>query len=201
MNGKQGWMMMCAAALVGVAACSNSDDDLQAWAPRVEGIYRVDALTQNTATCDAPGATALADDRDHMLVLSGHDAFGSWIRSDGCADPADCRQRLAALRADRGVTVTFSYVVRQASGDHLEGQWVTTGFSGGPSGLCTDAVSSNIELAQPGEGTVRIEARSVVLDHPPDAEGICWTGDTEKAAAGQPCNQLDIVAATRIEAL
>jgi len=183
-------------ALFAPAGCSDSDSD---WGEELVGIYAVESLTENSQSCDTEGASILTDDRDHMLVFSGSDRGGRWLRADGCADVAACRQRVRDIQENRGILVTFSFIFSADKGDHFEGDWVTTGYSGGP--VCTDGEVTRFSLATPAENTVRIEARSVVVDHPPDADGICWTYDTQAAAAGQPCNLFRTVGASRLEAL
>ena len=187
---------------VGMLGCDDSSDSaaLRSWADALEGIYRVDAMTQNPTSCDAEGASTLADRHDHMLIFLGQDPFGLWLMADGCADASDCRARLEARRANRGLTVTFSYQFREASPDALRGTWITTGYWSSD-GICTDGSVTDIELTRPTETQVRIEARAVVVDHPADAEGICWTSDTQSAAAGKPCNLLDVVQTTWLEPL
>lgn len=166
-----------------------------------EGIYRVDRLTENPVSCEIEGSSTVAADRNHMVVFSGKDFFGAWIRAEGCADPAGCRQLLADYRAGGGSTVTFSYSVREDKVDHLEGVFITTGFSGGSSAKCTAAEHTNILMTRPSHDIVRIEARSIVVDHERDSDGFCTTDATEVATAGKPCNRLQVVEGTRIEAL
>lgn len=184
-------------ALIAVAGCSEPDPT---WGEELVGIYTVESLTENGESCDAEGpSVVLTDDRDHMVVFSGSDFGGRYLRAEGCADVAACRQLVQNVRENRGIPVTFSFSFRSDEGDHLEGAWVTTGYSGGP--VCTEAEVTTFRLVQPTETTVRIEARSVIVDHPPDADGICWTNDTQAAAAGKPCNFLQTLGATRIESL
>jgi hypothetical protein len=188
------------AATAGCGESSNSAA-LRTWADAIEGIYQVDAMTENQAGCEAEGPSTLADAHDHMVVFRGSDILGEWIKAMGCADPADCRARLDAVRGNRGVALTFSYDFRMASDETLQGVWISSGHSGQVAGQCTDAEMTNIALTQPTDGQVRVEARSVIVDHPADSEGICWTNDTQSAAAGKPCNRLQVLRATRSESL
>ena len=179
--------------------CSSEKSDL---GEAVVGIYAVDSLTENDQGCDTEGPSVLADDRDFMVVFSGSDLFGGGLRAEGCGDVAACRQRVSDIQENRGIVVTFTFTFDTDKGDHLEGDWVTTGAVGGPDpNVCADGEVTHTTLSAPAEGTVRIESRSVVVDHPPDAQGICWTNDTQAAAAGQPCTVLRAVHATRREAL
>lgn len=195
--------VVLASVVVVAVGCdhSSSTSDLQPWADAIEGIYEVGTLTRNPTSCGAEGPSVLADDRDHMVVFRGKDIGGDWIKADGCADPGDCRQRLAAQRTGGAVRTTFSYELRQVGGGDLRGTWTTTGYSGRQDGVCVDATAATILLERPTVTQVRIEVRSVVLDHPSDAQGVCWTSDTRAAAAGKPCNLLDVVQGTRVEPL
>lgn len=127
MKAGQGCFLACAAALAGVAACSNSGEGIDERAlPGGHLSCGQPDEEHDRLRCTRP--SAFADDRGHMLVFGGHDITGSWIRSDGCADVAACGE----LRANRGVTSTFSYPVRQVSGDRLTGIWVTSEFIRAP---------------------------------------------------------------------
>ena len=191
----------CAFALIAFTGCSDEPDPT--WGEELVGIYTVDSLTENTQSCEADGTSSVTDDRDHMVVFAGSDFGGRYVRADGCADIEACRQHVRNIQENKqGVAITFSFVFRADKGDRLEGVWVTTGYSGGPDpNVCTEAELTNITLMTPTDTTVRIEARSAVVDHPPDADGTCWTSDTEKAAAGKPCSILRTASATRAQSL
>src|SRR5689334_25110900 len=100
-------VLAVAAVTTGAIGCggeSSSSGDLQAWAAAIEGIYRIDAMTENEAACDVEGPSTLADTGDHVAVFSGSDFGGAWIRVLGCPDPAGCRARVADFRAQRPVS-------------------------------------------------------------------------------------------------
>jgi hypothetical protein len=201
---KESLLVLAAAAFTaGAAGCGESSNSaaLRTWADAIEGIYQIDMMTRNEASCSAEGPSSLADSKDHLAVLRGSDIGGDWIKAMGCSDPADCRMRVEAVRANRAVAFPFSYDFRMASDDRLQGIWITTGHSGQVAGQCIDASVTDIVLTRPTDTQLRVEARSIVVDHPADSDGVCWTDDTQSAAAGKPCSQLDVIQATRLEAL
>jgi len=189
--------------IVGIAGCGGTSDSaaLDRWSAQVEGVYRIDAWTRNQAACDAEGASILNGAGDYMAVFSASDVFGDSIQAVECAHPADCHADVAAARAQLPWSSTFSYRFQTAGDTTLKGVQVSTGYADSVSGTCSNAFMTNLVLTRPADGQVQVEGRTVTVDHPADAAGVCWTSDTQKAAAGKPCNQLEVVKATRIEAL
>lgn len=200
---ERNWLGALSMAVVLAGACTTGDegDGVEGKTADYEGIYRVDRLTANQATCDVEGASTIAADRDHMVVFGSNFSFGPSIAAEGCADPADCRSLLATRRGNGGATVTFSFRVDKDKGDHLAGRFITTGFSDGGGVSCAAGTVTDIRLSRPADGLARIEARSVIVDHPADGEGVCSTEATERTAAGMPCGQLEVIEATRLERL
>jgi hypothetical protein len=189
-----------ALVLAVLAGCGGGDGDGKAsLGPQEQALYKIDTFTENTAACDAEGASVLKDSADHVIVFLSSDAFGEALHAHLCADPAICRSEMRAQLENKGSISVFDLDFRENKGDFLSGYYITTGFSMGTS--CMEAEVTSSTLRRPADGKLTLEARSVIVDHPPDSQGFCSTDDTRRAAAGKPCNRLRVVTASRIEPL
>ena len=181
-----------------VAACGDGDGR---FGMDEQGVYRLDSFTENKDGCSVEGTSALTDQGDHLIVFGGEDSAGYAIHVALCADPADCRKTMQArLSRQGGFTESLlDLEFRKDAGDHFEGGQVNTGFNNGP--VCTNAELTSATLGRVNQGRIRLEARTVITDHPADDKGVCWTDGTIKAAMGKPCSRLRLANATRLEPL
>jgi hypothetical protein len=164
-----------------------------------QALYKIDTFTENTSSCDAEGASVLKDSGDHVIVFVTSDLFGQAVIAHLCADPASCRSDRQNRLDGKGWLSVLDLEFREANGQSLAGSYITTGFSMGTN--CRAAEVTSSKLGRPADGKLTLEARSVIVDHPPDGQGFCTTDDTRKAAAGKPCNRLRVITASRLEAL
>ena len=183
-------------SVTGVACGDDREDSL---GPQEQALYKIDSFTENRAGCEAEGASVLAEDRDHLIVFLTKDLFGQALHAHACGDPTACRSEMTARLSGGGWAVRFDVELRAREGETLTGRTITTGFSDGA--ICKGGELTTSALQRPADGKLRLEARTITVDHPKDKEGICWTSGTESAAAGQPCGRLRVITASRLEVL
>jgi hypothetical protein len=165
------------------------------------GIYRVDSFTENNGSCEIEGSSVLSQSTDHLVAFTGKVKDGNWVWLSTCADVDRCRAYYRAYTRGEGTGLGNFFFMQfdQDLGDHLEGSAVRTGVSGGTQ--CDDGQLITAVLSGSPGATVRIEARTVIVAHPTDANGMCTAIDTRRAAEGKPCARLRVLTATRIESL
>ena len=165
------------------------------------GVYRVDSFTENNGTCDTEGSSVLSPGADHLVAFTGKATDGNWVWMSTCADVERCRAYHRAYTRGEGTGLGPFFFMQfdQDLGDHLEGIAVRTGVSGG--NLCEDGQLTTAALSGTPGSTLRIEARTVIVSHPSDADGMCTALDAQRAAAGKPCARLRVLTATRIDSL
>ncbi len=158
-----------------------------------EGIYTVTTWTENDASCDAEGASVLADKNQTIFYIKRENFFGTkFLNVKFCADVSECE----ALAGDDGTINIGSFSFE--SGD--DSGW-SGGFyagSAGQDGVCTGSWDMASLTGDPAV-SIRIETTSTPAGgFPPESDGFCDDKRGEDAAQGQPCAALEVVTATRV---
>jgi hypothetical protein len=198
MSKSLGFKVTLAAALI--AGCSDDGDaDLVRVASGIEGIYSVTSYTRNEQTCEPGGASQLGDDKFAVVVLQKF-VGQHYLSITSCESAADCREKLADIRAGESYSIEFQFAVdKVGDGDVLAGAGVSTGFGGG--GTCTGGEVWTTKLELVGM-QLRIEqAITLADDHPDDGDGFCTTDLTRKHAERNDCSQMEVLIADLLEVL
>ncbi len=177
----------------------SSDDDFDAAAASMEGIYQVQSYTRNDNACSAGGESILGADR--FAAAYTQKFLGITLLSViSCASPADCRDKLAAERAGEGFQIDFLFSVQFLGGDgELIGSGASTGFGDGE--VCTEAELTATLLTLAGSELRLEQAITIADDFPVDSNGFCTTSGASAAAEGKTCSQLKVLTATFFEPL
>ena len=183
---------------IALAACDNGTAAFDEAAAPVEGIYQVTSYTRNDAAC-APGTSSQLG-QDTFAIAFMQDIFGTPVLSMmSCASPADCRAKLADMRAEKPVQIEWMFSVNEVGDNNvLVGRGADSGFR--EDGVCTKGEAIDTELALDGS-QLRIErAITIANDYLPD-NGFCTTELARKFAKGNTCSQMELVTAELVEAL
>ncbi len=182
--------------------CSTDDPatDFETVALSMEGIYRLDAHTANTAACAPGGESLLGNGNDGFVVVKNEPFFGfSNLSLMSCASPSDCRAKLAALSGGEGVNIDFSFAVQEIDGDGaLVGRGANTGFN--EDGMCVDGSITATTVTLAGQ-TLAIAQRITIADAYPQDDGFCTTDLAKEAAAGNSCSEMIQLSGTFVESL
>lgn len=188
--------LVCLGALL-FAACDDGDAAFGDAAANVEGIYQVTAYTRNDAGC-APGSTSQLG-QDRFAVAFTQTIFGDRVLTvTSCASAADCRAKLADMRAQEPVLLEFQFSANAVSNSVLVGRGATTGFT--EDGVCTrgEVSATTIELLG---SRLRVEqAITIADDYLPD-NGFCTTTLAERFAENNTCSQMELLTAELLEVL
>jgi len=184
-------------ALLALTACDDNNGAFDDAAASAEGIYQVTSYTRNEAACAPGGTSQLGTDR--FAVAFTQTIFGSRVLTvTSCASVADCRAKLADMRAQEPVLLQFQYAVNELDGDLLAGTGASTGFS--EDGVCTagEVMKTKLELVG---AQLRIEqAITIADDYAPD-DGFCTTTLAQKFAEGNVCSRMEALTAELLEVL
>lgn len=181
-----------------LAACGGDAGAFGESAAGVEGIYQISSYTRNDAACAPGGASVLG--RDRFAVAFTQQIFGSDVLSvTSCASAADCRDKLADMRAQEPVLLDFQFVASElGANEALVGHGASTGFE--EDGVCTqgEVTETRIELI----GTqLRIEhAITIADDYLPD-DGFCTTELSQRFARDNACSEMEVLTAELLEVL
>lgn len=196
---------LVASSLLVTVACSESDDvGFDSIATSMEGIYRIDAHTENQVACEAGGESLLVDGAETHLALIKSSLFGIPLLSMlTCADPTQCRSRVEVLLTGGIVDGDYVYVVNEVvnepSGDALAGRGASTGFS--DNGTCREGAITLSLASLDGDALRFSQERTVADDYPVDSEGFCTTDLAREAAEGNSCSELITLTASYLEEL
>jgi hypothetical protein len=171
-------------------ACGGGGDDRSA----LEGVYTLASWTDNPTACDAEGGPSFeAGSYSHFFVRDDT-FFGERIVSAVmCADLDGCRRDAA----DRDTLFLGDFAFGR--GDDEAGWTGANAFLGGDA--CDGEVTELLLTGEPG-ATVQIRGEhKSVSGVPKDGDGFCDLDAAEAQAADQPCERLEIVAGTYLEAI
>lgn len=170
-------------ALLTVGCSSSSNTDL-------EGIYQVTAWTRNSTACDAEGMS-VATTHDPFFYIKDESILGQhFVNVEGCMDLAECNTKANDKDTIHIGEFTFE------DGSDSSGWKSHNAFAFEVQGQCqggvTDTVMTNAAMA------IRIEKRHVeAVPFPPSTgDDECPDDKVDTAAAGQPCDELEVVTAS-----
>ena len=185
-----------------VAACGGDDGERADYSP-LEGIYEIEMITRNDTSCVEPGLDVREEYDAGYLVGVQQSFFGAGILSmPSCLDLEACRDVANELTTEGNFAFSFGdidFTFDRRTSDGAEGTLLSSGF--GIDGTCQDGEVSERVLTQEGESiTIRVET-VIADDYPPDDEGFCTTDAATAAATGNPCGELMIIEAVRVEGI
>lgn len=158
-----------------------------------EGIYRVETWTDNLTGCAAEGPS-VTQGRDPLFYTKNEDFFGeTFVNVKSCEDIATCK-----AEANDGDTIHIGMFGFEQGSDSAG--WTThSAFAFSVQGQCEGGVTdSKLTITAT---SFRIEAKHVEAVPFPAGTGDdeCPDEKVEQAAAGQPCDGLEVVTATFME--
>ncbi len=167
--------------LVLVAGCDDESTALQ-------GVYRLDTATSNTAACDVEGPSTLDQHAPYLFIELQTFITQEFVSAVECADVAACQAEAATD------TVSLDYGFDR--GNDADGWTSRSIFASGAGGACSGAVTDF--LLADTDGGVRLEARRRVVTF---TAADCTTEAAEAAADDVACSQLDVVTASFVASL
>jgi hypothetical protein len=124
---------------------------------------------------------------------------GSVLTVTSCASAADCRAKLADMRANEPVLLEFQFAASEVGANaSLLGRGAATGFQ--EDGVCTsgEVTRTTIELVG---SQLRVEqAITIADDYLPDT-GFCTTELAQKFAGDNSCSRMELLTAELLEVL
>ena len=186
-------------AMTPIVGCGGAS--VEEVASQLEGVYLVEAWNRNEEGCDTEGGSILDQLEETNLVLAPGEAMGQpYLETVSCSDPADCEAKAEAIPKNGSFVAWYTFTFTEAkTANELYGEYASTGFSSSDSDVCTQGELADRSLQALSDGTIRIEERTRVADHPKDSRGYCTTEGTKAAAEGKACSQLQVITASRIE--
>lgn len=162
-----------------------------------EGIYEVQAWSENTAGCDSPGVSVLEQQNQTMFYIKEEKFFGSkFLNVKFCDDLADCR----SLAGDGETIHIGEYTFEKGDDSGWTYRWYSGfAFSGE---MCNgDVVETRLRPAEGGGITIE-QTRTAVPEFPPTgSDDDCEDSTAFELAEGQPCTELELIAATSVAEL
>ncbi len=201
MGGRRiGWSGIAGAMLAAGGACGGGGGGGVSPFASFEGIYQVDAATNNPSACDAEGPSILDTITQqqfaavHMKMLS---VDGLLLVS--CADDAGCSSTASMIKSGGGWLSEWGWFMSESQGtDQLGGLSASGGFALG--GNCTSRTYTALTLTrQPGTDMLRLENRTTALADMPADNGVCWSDPSQERseAVGLPCASLQVLTGSK----
>jgi hypothetical protein len=155
-----------------------------------EGIWRVDAWTNNNTGCDVEGPSVAAT-REPFFYTKNESFLGqSFVNVNGCDDIATCKEEAN----DKDTIHIGSFAFEEGSDG---AGWTThSAFAFDVQGQCEGGVTdTKLTIST---ATFHIEGKHFEAVPFPamTGEDKCPDAKVEQAAAGQPCDGLEVVSAT-----
>jgi hypothetical protein len=190
--------VLLAAALLWAAGCGGDDGLSSELLAGYEGIYQLDAATENPTACDAEGASVLDTIAQKQFVaIALRVLTTNGLQVIGCADDAGCAEIAVNAKAGRGWVAPWSSFFSDSLGaDQLGGLLASSGFN--QNGTCTERTYTALTLTRAGD-TLRLEERLTNLADVPADNGICWAEPAKQRseAAALPCSSLSVMAGSK----
>ncbi len=192
----RGFLLVCwLGASTSLLGCSNEEPD--DFGKDVEGLYGIEEWTQNTAGCDAEGASVLASQTDTKLGIRVDEFFVPFLVVATCTDADDCASSTSgSVFSALGGAATLER--ESGSGYDTEG---TVSWSTGPDG-CTGTLGL-ARLDKQSGGHVRFETRRYDFENvspdttADDGSPDCSADNLRKVAKANGCVQLDVITAVK----
>jgi len=202
MGGRRiGWSVMAGVLLAAGGACGGGGGVVSSPFASFEGIYQLDAATNNPTACDAEGPSILDTITQqqfaavHMKMLS---VDGLLLVS--CADDAGCSSTASMIKSGGGWLSEWGWFLSESQGtDQLGGLSAGGGFALG--GSCTSRSYTALTLTRDAatEMMLRLENRTTALADMPADNGVCWADPSQERseAAGRPCSSLQVLTGSK----
>jgi len=188
------------ALIAGGAACGDggsgglSSDVLAGF----EGIYQLDAATENPAACDAEGPSILDTiTQKQFVAIQLQMLTAKGLQLISCADDAGCASTANMVRAGGGWGGEWGWFLSRSAGvDQLGGLSASSGFQ--QNGTCTGRSYTDLLLARQADA-LRLETRTTALADLPADNGICWAdaAKEQSEAASRPCSSLRVLTGSK----
>ena len=184
-------------AIIAAGCTENTPSTFDDTAKNMEGIYQVSSLSRNAAACSPGGASLLGTDR--FAVAFTQTIFGNRVLTvTSCASAADCREKLADMRAQEPVSLQFQYAANEIDGEALSGLGADSGFE--EDGVCTQGALMSTKLERVGSQLRVEQSITIANDYLPD-NGFCTTTLAQKFAESNACSQMETLTAELLETL
>ena len=155
-----------------------------------EGIYSVTTWTRNSTACDVEG-TSVAAMNEPFFYVKNESFFGEdFVNVNGCADVSDCK-----TQANDNDTIHIGMFAFE-EGDDKNGWKTRSAFAFEVSGQCQGGVTESVLTISGSSFRIEQKHFDAVPFPPSTGEDECPDEKVEQAAAGQPCNELEVVTAT-----
>ncbi|HLL24645.1 MAG TPA: hypothetical protein VK427_21080 [Kofleriaceae bacterium] len=159
-----------------------------------EGVFTLKSWTRNTTSCDAEGGSVAPPGQAFFYVKNESFLGSDFINVKGCDDVAGC-----VAEANEKDTINIGQFALDKGSDG--GGWTSHGasgfsFAGSP---CEGSVF-DLKLAITATEFRLEERRTEAVPFPAETgEDKCPDDKVEKAAAGRPCSELEVVTATFVQ--
>ena len=201
------WLLGVSAALFGVG-CSSGDSGSgsglsDSASAGFVGIYQTTAYTENTASCDAAGASLLEGLQDKYFLVASADEFGiHTVVVVSCNGVSDCQTKRAAVMSDGIYLSSFSFTLTGATNaSTLTGFEATTGFDNGT--VCTERTYADHTLSLNADHSLHLESRTKNLADKPKQDGFCEVEPTQAKQEAQslPCSDFKVLDGSFVQAM
>ena len=168
-----------------VAACGGGESGTSH-----EGIYAVATWTRNGTACDTEGPS-IASTNDPFFYVKNESFLGtSFVNVNGCDDVATCK-----TEANDKDTIHIGMFAFEEGGDS-DGWTTRSAFAFDVSGQCQGGVTESTLTITSSSFRIEQKHFEAVPFPPVSGEDECPDEMVEQAAAGQPCDELEVVTAT-----
>jgi hypothetical protein len=156
-----------------------------------EGIYAIQDVTMNPASCTVEGPSVLASQTSRLFAAVVAEPGGSPILSlVACTAADDCIAKADMERNGSVSGAPWVYSVR-GTGPGNGDDTVFTGPAG--QSQCTGETLQHATLTGDAGGTLRIQIQITDVPAHDAVGGTCSATATEQAAAGVPCTRLEVI--------
>ena len=202
---KFGWLISSLGGAFSIAACGASSDGAGAGvadASAFEGIYQLTGASENSAGCDVPGASTLAELHEQFFVVTGAEIFGQKIAVlNSCSSVADCQAKRAAQLANQPYQIEYTFTLSSSvNATTLNGFEAGTGRGEGTQ--CVGRTYADHLLTVAADHGVHLESRTKNLDDRPKNDGFCEVepAKSKAEAASKPCSRLEVYDGSFVQA-
>jgi len=201
------WFLGLSAGLLGMGCSSGgggggaSSGISSAASAEFVGIYQTTGYSDNSASCDAPGASLLDGLQDKYFVVAAADEFGiSTVSVVSCSGVADCQAKGSKVTDGGFYSSVYSFTLSSAvNATVLAGLYATTGFGEGT--MCTGRTYADHTLTLNSDHSLHLESRSKELADKPQQDGFCEVepAKSQQEAATLPCSELTVLDGTFVQ--
>lgn len=202
------WFLVLATPLLG-AGCSSSYSNAggisEADAAGFSGIYQTTGYSENSASCDAPGASLLSGLGDKFFLVVPVSELGEhFVSLVSCKSVSECQATRSALTSEGFYSSAYSFTLTsKMNATALAGFEATTGFSGSSDGICRERTYADHILSLNADHSLRLESRTKKLADKPQHDGFCEVepAASKQEASGLPCSDLKVLEGSFVQAM